>query len=93
MGFGAQARQVQAGGGITPRGYASTFTGLPHLICVNKPLAQSSGVVPKGTVAVTCYTNLSSAASPLPNSDYVVFEFNRLSVYSPTDQLVFRART
>jgi hypothetical protein len=71
-----------------PRGYAATFAGLPRLFCLNKPLGEPLAHVPKGTVAVGCLQS-----TPARPSYDVIFEFNRLSVLSPSGRVVFRART
>jgi hypothetical protein len=73
-----------------PRGYVATFVGVPKLACMNKSLASNAGAVPPGSVGVLCFTNLSKDAKP---NYWVVFQPDRLSVYSPTDRLAFRART
>ena len=70
-----------------PRGGTASFAGLPNLLCVNKLLAFAYPDAPKGSAAVRCITASND------NPDYVVsFTRNRLSVYSPGGQIVYRAR-
>lgn len=71
-----------------PRGYGATFVGLPKLLCLNKRLTDAFPAVPQGTVAVLCAQGVGTRPSYT-----VVFEFNRLSVFSPSNELVFTART
>lgn len=73
--------------GAIPRGHGTKFVGLPNVLCVNKQLGWAWPSAPKGTVAVWCTTASNS------DPDYgVTFTWDKLSVYSPSGQLVYRAR-
>jgi hypothetical protein len=78
---------TMAGRYEVPRGYAASFSGMPRVLCLNKRIGEQLGRIPAGTVGVVCIT--SRTVKP----DYEVeFAWDSLSVYSPTNRLVYRTR-